>query len=57
MKNLGGILMMVAGLACTTAVAQPTLTALGSGSANNITNSNGGIIYLGGGSASGQVAR
>ncbi len=57
MKNLGGILMMVAGLACTTAMAQPTLTALGGGSANNITNSTGGIIYLGGGSASGQVAR
>ena len=36
---------------------QPTLTSLGGGSANNITNSTGGIIYLGGGSASGQVAR
>ncbi|HLP83110.1 MAG TPA: hypothetical protein VK157_02070, partial [Phycisphaerales bacterium] len=52
MLKLSGVLVLLAGTMCTTVIAQPTLTSLGGGSASNITNAQGGVIYLGGQSGS-----
>ncbi len=48
MSKIAVLLTLAAGTLCSTALAQPTLTALGGGGASNITNAQGGVIYLGG---------
>ena len=52
MSKIAALLTLAAGTLCSTVLAQPTLTALGGGSASNITNAQGGVIYLGGQSGS-----
>ncbi len=48
MSKIAALLTLAAGTLCSVAIAQPTLTALGGGGATNITNAQGGVIYLGG---------
>ncbi|MFN5944405.1 MAG: hypothetical protein ACK46I_04930 [Phycisphaerae bacterium] len=48
MSKFAAVLTLAAGTLSTTAIAQPTLTSLGGGAASNITNAQGGVIYLGG---------